>query len=256
MMNTKPTALVLAGWVTLTVLAPSSVASAAEITMLCSNGIKAVMEELVPQFEQVSKHKVVVTYGVSAILKRQIEAGEPFDIAVLTSTLIDDLSKQGRIAGDTRTTIARSGMALAIRAGATKPDIRTTDALKRTLLASTSIAYAGEGAGGVFFAALVQRLDLSEALKSKLRTTTTGEEVSASVARGEAELGVLPMSEFLPVAGVEVLGPFPADVQGYLVLTAGVSRSAAQSATAKELITFLTGPAARSIIQKRGMEGG
>lgn len=255
-MNNKPTALVLAGWVTLTVLAQSSVASAAEIAILCSNGIKAVMEELVPQFEQATRHKVVVTYGVSAVLKRRVEAGEPFDIAVLTSPLIDDLIKQGKIAVDTRATLARSGMALAIRAGATKADIRTTDALKRTLLAAKSITYAGEGAGGVFFAELARRLDLAEALKSKIRLTVTGEEVGASVARGEAELGVLPLSEILPVPGVEVLGPFPAEVQGYLVMVAGVSRSAAQSAAAKELITFLTAPAALSVIQKRGMERG
>jgi len=255
-MNIKPATLVLAGLVTLTVLAPPTVASAAEIKVLCSNGIRAVMKELVPQFEQATKHKVMISYGLSAVLKRQIEAGESFDIAVLTPPLIDDLIKQGKIAGDTRVTLARSGMALAIRAGTTKPDIRTTDALKRTLLASKSISYAREGASGVFFTKLVQRLDLVEALKSKIKLTTTGEEVGASVARGEVEFGVLPVSEILPVLGVEVLGTFPADVQGYVVMVAGVSPSAAQSAAAKELIRFLTAPAAMPVIKKRGMERG
>jgi molybdate transport system substrate-binding protein len=168
--------------------------------------------------------------------------------------LIDDLIKQGKIAGDTRTTLARSGMALAIRAGAPRPDIRTTDALKRTLLASKSIAYAREGASGVFFAELVQKLDLAEALKPKIKLTTTGAEVGEAVARGEAALGVLPVSEILPVAGAEVLGTFPADVQGYVVMVAGVSPSAAQTAAAKELITFLTAPAALPVIKKKGME--
>ena len=255
-MNIKPTTCVLAGFVTMTVLAQPGVASAAEIKVLCSNGIKAVMEELVPQFERATRHTVTVTYGLSAVLKRHIEAGEPFDIAVLTPPLIDDLIKQGKIAGDSRATLARSGMALAIRAGAAKPDIRTTDALERTLLASQSISYAREGASGVFFAELLQKLGLVEALKSKIKLTTTGEEVGASVARGEAELGVLPVSEILPVRELDVLGTFPVDVQGYVVMVGGVSANAAQSAAARDLIRFLTAPAALTVIKKKGMERG
>jgi molybdate transport system substrate-binding protein len=255
-MNMKFTTLALTAFMTLTVLAQPGVASAAEIKVLCSTGIKAVMEELVPQFEQATRHKVVVRYGLAAVLKRQIEAGEPFDIAVLTPPLIDDLISQGKITGDTRVMLARSGMALAIRAGSTKPDIRTTDALKRTLLASTSISYAKEGASGVFFADLLLKLNLAEALKSKIKLATTGEEVGAAVARGEAGLGVLPVSEILPVRGVEVLGTFPADVQGYVVMVAGVSSSAAQSAAAKDLVKFLMAPAALPVIKKRGMERG
>ena len=253
-MKTKLTTFVLAAFVTLTVLAQPGLANAAEIKVLCSNGIKAVMEELVPQFEQATRHKILIRYGLSAALKRQIEAGEPFDIAVLTPPLIDDLVKQGKIAGDTRTTLARSGMAVAIRTGAAKPDIRTTDALKRTLLASKSLAYAKEGASGVFFIALLEKLSLADALKSRSKLTTTGEEVSASVARGEVELGVLPVSEILPVRGIEVLGTFPSDVQGYVVMVAGVSPTAAQAAAAKELITFIMAPAALPVIKKKGME--
>jgi molybdate transport system substrate-binding protein len=253
-MKTKLTTFLLAGFVTLTVLAEPGLAGAAEIKVLCSNGIKAVMEELVPRFEQATRHTITIRYGLSAALERQIEAGEPFDIAVLTPPLIDDLVKQGKIAGDTRATLARSGMALAIRAGAAKPDIRTTDALKRTLLASKSLAYAKEGASGVFFVALLQKLNLAEALKSKSKLTTTGEEVSASVARGDVELGVLPVSEILPVRGIEVLGTFPADVQGYVVMVAGVNPAAAQSAASRELIKFIMAPAALPVIKKKGME--
>lgn len=245
---------VVVGLLTLIVFAQPSVASAAQITVLCSNGIKAVMEELAPQFEQATKHKVVITYGLAAALKRQIEAGEPFDIAVLTPPLVDDLIKQGRIAGDTRIVLARSGMALAIRSGAPKPDVRTTDALKRTLIESKSIAYAKEGASGVFFAELVKRLGLADALKTKVKLTTSGEEVGAAVARGDAELGVLPVSEILPVRGIEVLGTFPPDVQSYVVMVAGVGARAAQRAAAKELITFLTAPAALRVITNKGME--
>jgi molybdate transport system substrate-binding protein len=255
-MSTKPARLPLAGLLTLIMIAQASVTSAAEIKIFCSNGIKAVMEDLVPQFEQATGHKVLVRYGLSAVLKRQIEAGEPFDIAILTAPLIDDLIKQVRIEGDTRVTLARSGMALAVRSGTTRPDIRTTDALRQTLLGASSIAYAKEGASGVFFEQLMRKLDLVEALKPKTRLTTTGEEVGASVARGDAELGVLPVSEILPVPGVQVLGTFPADIQGYLVMVAGVSSRAAQHAAAAELIKFVMAPAALPVITKRGMERG
>jgi molybdate transport system substrate-binding protein len=229
-------------------------ADAAEITILCSNGLKAVMEELVPQFERATKHRVAIKYGLAAALKRQIDAGERFDVAVLTPPLVDELIKTGKIAGESRTVIARAGMGLAIRAGAAKPDVRTTDALTRTLTGSRSIAYAREGAAGVFFAGLIDRLGLADRLKPKLTPLTTGAEVGAAVARGDVELGVLPISEILPVKGVELLGPFPADIQGYAVMVAGVGSTATQTAAAKELIAFLMAPSALPVIRQKGME--
>lgn len=230
------------------------VASAAEITILCSNGIKAVMQALVPRFEQATKHHVLVTYGLAANLKRRVEAGESFDIAVLTPALIDNAIDQGQIAGDTRMVLARSPMAIAIRKGTTKADIRTTDAFKKALLASKSITYAREGATGVFFADLVQRLGLAEPLKPKITLMTTGDEVSAAVVRGDAELGVLPVSEILSVSGLDVLGTFPAEVQGYVTMVAGVSTRSTQRQVASELIQFLTSPASRSVLTEMGME--
>jgi molybdate transport system substrate-binding protein len=254
--NLRRTTSALTGLVALVSLAQPAVANAAEVTMLCSNGIRAAMEELLPQFEQATGHAVAIRYGLSAVLKREIEAGEPFDLAVLTPPLVDDLIEQGRIAGDSRVTIGRSAMALAVRAGAARPDIRTAEALKRALLASTSIIYAKEGASSAFFIELVRRLDLAEALASRIMLTTTGAEVGAAVARGEAELGVLPISEILPVPGIEVLGTFPAGVQGYVVMVAGASPRAARDATVKALIAFLISPSALPVIRKRGMERG
>jgi len=253
-MGLKRTSFAVIGFLISTILARSSAASAAEMKVLCSNGIKAVVEELAPQFEQATKHKVVITYGLASALKRQIESGEPFDIAVLTPPLLDDLITQGKIAAASRTVLARSGIALAIRAGAQKPNIRTTDALKRTLLESKSIAYAKEGASGVFFTELVQRLGLADALKSKVTATASGAEVGASVARGDAQFGVLPVSEILPVRGIEVLGTFPADVQGYVVMVAGASSGTTQGAAVKELITFLMAPAALPVLKQKGMQ--
>jgi len=238
------------------ILLQATTAAAAEITVLCSNGIKAVMEDLVPQFERATKHKVVVKFGLAAVLKRQIEAGEPFDLAILTPPLIDEVIKQGKIAADTRAVIARAGLGIMIRAGSKKPDISTADAFKRALLAARSIAYAKEGASGVYFAGLIQKLGIAEGLKAKSKLTATGEEVGEAVARGEVEFGVLPLSEILPVRGAELGGMFPADVQSYIVMVAGVSASAKQSSAAKDLIMFLKAPAALPTIKAKGMEPG
>jgi molybdate transport system substrate-binding protein len=158
------------------------------------------------------------------------------------------------IAAETRTTIARVGLAIAIRSGARKTDISTTDAFKRALLGAKSIVYAKEGASGVAFTALAQRLGITEDLKAKSKTTATGEEVSESVLRGESEFGVLPVSEIVPVKGIEVMAPFPADVQTYVVMVAGTGSGARQSAAAGDLIKFLTSPAALPAIKAKGME--
>jgi len=241
-------------FVATTLLGLPSITEAAEIRVFCSNGIREVMQELVPQFERATKHTVIITYGLSAVLKRQIDAGESFDVAVLTPALIDDLIKQGKIAASTRTSVARSGMALAIRMGATKPDMRTSEALKRTLLASKSITYAQEGASSGFFNELIHKLGLADALKSKIKLTKTGAEAGALVARGEADLAVLPVSEILPIRGVEVLGTFPPEVQGYIVMVAGVNAAIKSSDAPKEFIKFVTSPASLPIIRQKGME--
>jgi molybdate transport system substrate-binding protein len=242
------------GFTLVALLTDPAAADAAEITVLCSNGFKAVMTELASQFENVTKHRVLVTYGVSAELKRRIDAGESFDVAVLTPALIDEAIAQGKIARDTRIILARSAIAIAGRSGAMKADLSTTEAFTRTLLASKSIAYAREGASGVYFADLVRRLGLADSLRNKIVLTSTGDEVGTSVARGSAELGVLPVSEILAVPGLEVLGRFPAEIQGYVTMVGGVSARSAEPGAASELGRFLTAPSALWFLEQRGME--
>ena len=227
-------------------------AQAAEIKVLCSTALKTVMQELVPQFERATGNKVVVEYGVSAGMQRRVEAGEAFDAIFLTVKQLDALVQGGKIALGTRTPIARSGMGIAIHAGAARPDIATVDALKRTLLAAKSIAYAKEGAAGVYLIALAKRLGIVDQLK--LKAMDSGEAVGEAVASGTAEFGILPVSEILPVKGAALLGEFPKDVQEYAISVGGVSASAKQASAAKELITFLTAPAAVPVIKKKGME--
>jgi len=236
------------------ILALSGAAQAAEIRVLCSNGLQAVMEDLAPKFEKATGNKVVVKYGLAAGFKQQIEGGEAFDLAVLTPPMIDDLIKQGKMAGDSRTVIARTGLGLMIRAGAKKPDVSTTDAFKRSLLGAKSIAFAKEGASGVAFSALIDRLGIAENLKTKLKPTSTGEEVNDVVVKGGADFGVLPLSEILRVRGAELGGLFPADVQTYITMAAGVSSNAKQGAAARDLVKFLMAPANLPAIKAKGME--
>src|SRR5207247_521796 len=212
------------------------------------------LEEVVPQFEGATQHRVVVDDGLAANLERQIEAGEPFDLAILTPGAMDNVIKDRRIAADSRTTLARTGLAIVVKAGASKPDISTVEAFKRALLAAKSIAYAKQGASGVAFAALVERLGIADDLKAKSKLTATGEEVGQAVVRGDVELGILPVSEILPIRGAELLGAFPAGVQSYIVMVAGVNVSAREVKAARELIEFLTAPAALPVIKAKGME--
>ena len=172
----------------------------------------------------------------------------------MTPAMLDDLIKQGKVAADTRTVVARSGLALAIKAGAPKPDIGTVDALKRTLLGAKSITYTKEGASGVLFAAVIQKLGIADALASKTQYTSAGEEASANVVSGRAELGVLPVSEILPVKGEELGGLFPGETQQYIVMAAGVSAKAAEGAAARELLKFLMAPSALPALKAKGME--
>jgi molybdate transport system substrate-binding protein len=231
-------------------------AQAAEIKVLCSNGLREVMLELAPEFERASGHKLNLTFGLAAAFKQKIEAGEPFDVAVLVPAFLDDVVKQGKVSGDSRAIIARAGNGLAIRAGAPRPDIATADAFKATLLNAKSIAYAKAGQSGVYFVGLLDRLGIADAVKQKARAEASGVDVGAAVAKGDAELGVLPVSEILPVKGVELLGPFPAALQGYVVMEAGVGAAAKDPAAAAALVKFLKSPDHFPVIKQKGMEPG
>jgi molybdate transport system substrate-binding protein len=235
-------------------IVPLRAADEAAVTVLCSNGLKAVAEDLIPKFERTTKQTVTVRYGLAAALKQQIEHGDPFDVAFLTPAAMDDLIKSGKIAVDSRNAVARSGLGVAIRAGARKPDIKTLDTFKRALLDAKGLAYAKEGASGVAFSALIDRLGIAAALKPKSRLTATGEEVGEAIVKGDVEFGILPISEILPVKGVELLGPFPAEAQSYIVMVGGTSATTKQAKASKELLDFFMAPAANPVLTAKGME--
>jgi molybdate transport system substrate-binding protein len=240
------------GFAFLLLLAVGARVQAADITVLASNGVKTVLEELAPRFETSSGHKLVFRFATAAELKAQIEKGEAFDVAILTAAIIDDLIKQGKLAADTRADIARSGAGIAIRKGARRPEIATADALKRTLLSAKSIAYVGQGATAGIMTGIFERLGIVEEMRTKTKRLSGS--AADAVASGEAELGFTQISEILPVAGAELAGPLPSELQVYTVFPAAVNASARQAAAARSLITFLTAPAAVPVIKAKGME--
>jgi molybdate transport system substrate-binding protein len=236
------------------VFAIAAPAHAAEINVLCSNGLRAVVEELAPAFEQKTGNKLMLKFEPSTQIQKRIEAGEPFDLAVMTTALIDQEIKAGKLAADSRTIIAKSGLGLSIRAGATKPDIKTVESFKQALLSAKSLTYATAGASAAPFEALVDKLGITAQVKPKYNLRETASQVGEVVANGNVEIGVAPVSEILPVKGVELVGPFPAGVQSYVVMTAGVNVKAREKAAAKAFVDFLTAPANRSVIKAKGME--
>jgi len=236
-------------------LAQVSAASSAEIKVLGTQSIQIIWNEVGPAFERKTGHKVTLIPNLATATKKLIDAGEPFDVAIATPPVIDQLIKEGKIVAATRTDIVRQGIGVAVRAGAPRPDISTTDAVKRALLNAKSVAYLKTGATGQYMAALVKRLGIAEQLQSKTQLPAT-DIVGPMVARGEAELGIAGVATLLATPGVDVVGPLPADIQFYGVFTGGISASTASVGASQEFIRFLTGPTAVPVIKSKGMEPG
>jgi len=225
-------------------------AQAADVKVLSSNAVKTALEELAPQFEKATEHKLTITFGTAAGLKTNIENGETFDVAILTAGAVDDLIRQGKVAA--RTDLVRSGAGVAVRKGAPKPDISTTDAFKRALMAATSIGYVEQGATGIYLKGLLERLGLAEELRPKIKLLKTN--AAQAVANGEVEIGMTQISEILPFPGAELVGPLPAEIQLNTVFPAGLGASARQPDAAKALIAFLTAPPAAAVFKAKGLE--
>lgn len=229
-------------------------AFADELKVFCSNGYREVMQDMVPEFERATGNSVIVIYDLSTSLVKRIDAGDAFDLAVLTPALVDEVVARGRLAAGDRATLARSPISLAIRAGRAKPDLSTTDAVILALTTSGTLAYAKEGASAGYFIELLKRLNLSESLASKIRTLPSGVAVAEAVSRGEVDLGVMPVSEILPRAGVVVAGSLPDALRGYITMTAGLSTRASAPGAARALVAFLISERVGAVLERRGME--
>jgi molybdate transport system substrate-binding protein len=237
----------VAGW--------THAADGAELKIFGSRVTKMVMGDLGPQFEQASGYKPVVITDVAAVMKRRIESGEPFDLAVLVDFQTDDLIKAGKLLADTRADVMKAGIGVAVKRGAPKPDIGTVEAFKRTLLDAKSITYLKEGASTIYLDRLLAQLGIAEALRAKTVKPET-ETVSERVAQGEVELGIIVIPNILSVAGAELVGPLPPEVQSYILFTAAVSAQSPHQQAARDLIKLLRSPATVPLLKAKGMEPG
>jgi molybdate transport system substrate-binding protein len=233
----------------------SGAVGAAEIKVLSTQATEEAYRELVPLFEQASGHKVTTIFTGTLDVQKRIAAGEGYDLIIMAGPAIDDFIKSGKIVPGSRVDLARSGVGVAVRAGAPKPDISSTEALKKALLSAKSIGYS-TGPSGVYLAILFQRLGVADAVKPKLRQTPTGIFVGNIVANGEAEIGFQQVSELSHFPGVDFVGPLPAEVQEITVFASGIQVGAKQVETAKALVKFLTAPAAAPSFTRRGLEHG
>ncbi len=226
---------------------------AAELKVLSGNGAKAAVRELCTQFEQATGNKINLHFEVNADLKKKIEAGEGFDVAVLNPPVIDALIKDGKLVAGSRADIGRSGLAVAVKSGTPKPDIATVDAFKRTLLAAKAVAFPGKGASGLYFVSLLDRMGIKAEMQSKLKPMAAEDTVEV-VARGEADMVVVVATRIPGVPGVDVVGPIPEELQTKIGFAAGLSASAKQPEAAKALIKFLSAPSAAATLKAKGVE--
>ena len=233
----------------------AGVADAAEIKVVGSPGFREAYNELLPGFETASGHHVTTEWGGVNDVAKRVAAGEVADIVILPVAQIDDLLKQGKLVAGSRTDVAKSGVGVAVRAGAPKIDIRSGDALKNALLKAKTIGYS-TGPSGVHIARLIQQWGIADAVKSKIVISPSDTPVGEMVARGQAEIGFQQVSELVRIKGIDYLGPLPPEVQEVTVFAAALHKAAASPDAAKALMKYLSAPAAAPIIRKTGMEPG
>jgi len=226
-------------------------ANSAELKIFGSRVTKVIVGELGPQFEKATGYTPVVIADVAQVMKRRIEAGEPFDLAVLVDFQIDDLIKTGKLLADSRSDIMSSGIGVAVKRGAPKPDIGTTEAFKQTLLKAKSVTYLKEGASTIHLRTLFVQLGIADAVKAKA-VETDGEMVSELVAEGKVELGLIVVPNIMSVPGAELVGPLPKEINSIVMFTAAVSAASPNREAARQLIKLLKSPEAKPVIQAKG----
>jgi molybdate transport system substrate-binding protein len=228
-----------------------------EIRVLTTGAFEAPYLELVAPFERTTGHKVIAlgtSMGVgTGSIPNRIRRGEPADVVVLSDAIFTELTKEGRIVAGTRVVLARSGIGMAVRRGAPRPDISSVDAFKRALLQAESIAYSAQTSGIYLSTELFPRLGIAEQVKARSRRIDH-ERVGAVVARGEAELGFQQISELLPIAGIDYVGPLPPEIQRMTEFSAGVVAGAKSPEAARALIEYFASPAGVQAMKKTGLE--
>jgi molybdate transport system substrate-binding protein len=225
---------------------------------LTSVAVASALSELAPQFERMSGDKLLIGYSLIADIRKRVLNGETADVIMLSRPVMDELQQHGKIVPGSIANVAGTAVAVAVRAGAPKPDISTVAAFKRALLAAKSVVYADPakgGASGVYFAHVLDRLGIAGQMKPKT-ILVPGAQAAEVVAKGEAELGIGQTSEIMPVAGAQLVGPFPTELANTTMFAAGIGIGTSETKAAHGLIQFLTGPIAASVFKGKGFQPG
>jgi molybdate transport system substrate-binding protein len=239
-------------------LALSGAARAAEVRVMISGGLTAAYTALVPEFERATGHKVLTAFGPSMgtttnAIPVRLERGEPADVLIMVGYALGDLVKQGKVVADSRVDLVKSPIGIAVKSGAPKPDISSADSIKRALLAAKSVAYSDSASGVYVSTEMFAKLGIVDEMKDKARkipATPVGE----IVAHGDAEIGFQQISELKPVAGIDIVGPLPDELQKITVFAAGIATVSKEPDAGRALIKFLASPAARDTLVKSGLD--
>jgi molybdate transport system substrate-binding protein len=229
---------------------------AAEVTLIAPGGIRAAVQQMIPDFERATGHKVKATFGSGGGTKQRVIEGEPFDVPVVQPPL-EPVIASGHVIAASETPLATVAVGIAVRTGAPKPDISTADAVKRLLLGSKSIAYPNAATGaaaGVSFNQTLEKLGIADAMKPKIRIAQGGRGAMELLAKGEVDFGLTFISEIITEPGVEVVGPLPRDISTPTALVGFIS--AHEPEAAKALLHYLSSPEVAAVYKERGMQPG
>ena len=227
-------------------------ASAADLQVIAGGGIAAPLKEIAAQFEKATGHKVAIRYGTTPELIKMATSGGPFDLGVVPVDVMKNEAARATFAPGALTEVARVGLGVAVRGGASKPDISTPDALKKTLLNARSIASIPASATGYLLAGIYERLGITEAMKARIKPQPTPADIVRSVASGETELGIF-LTNVLTAPGIDLVGPFPRELQAEVVYMTAVSAHTKEAEAARKFIAHLRSAEAAAVIKSKGM---
>jgi len=237
------------------IMTPSALLQAAELKVIAGGSMTASMNALAAPFEKASGHKLSIHFDSTPNIIARVNSGTPFDVVVVPVDVFKDAAAKARFAPGPTVDIARVGYGVIVRAGAPKPDLSTPDAFKKSLLAAPSIAFLPASAAGAYVTKVFERLGIGEEMKAKTKVQAAPAQIAPAVAKGEAELGVF-LTNVLVAPGVELVGPFPGELQQELVFTSAVAADTKEADAAKALIDYFRTQEATAIIKAAGMTPG
>ena len=225
----------------------------AELVVFSTLSAKEALTEIVPHFERESGHKVNITYAGGSVLAKQIQSGKHGDLFIGPEEFSDKLMRDGSLLTGSRTDFALSSTGMAVRTGAHKPDISSSQKLKAVLLGASSVSYS-PGASGIYFMKVLERFGIADAVTAKRVLPEAGEMVGDVVARGSAEIGVQQISELLPIAGIQILAPLPAEFRQSILYGVAAFPNSTEHDGAQAFVNYLRSNAAATVLRKKGLD--